>query len=399
MNVQDSTSDQPRRISQMLADCRSAAEFCRLLNGSGHGAYFVGGAVRDALSGTGCGDVDLATDAPPEQVRMIAKRNGIRTLLSGLRFGSVKLYTGSSPITVTTFRRERVGRNRIAVNFTDSLCEDALRRDFTVNAIYADVDGNLRDPCDGLADLDKRIVRFIGCPDIRIREDASRILRYFRIRASFADLNRPSDPKTIEAAGRHAVRLQDLSREKIGSEMLKLLSARIVFSVLAEMEKCRILPQCLPGCGISKISDLERFENLLDAAPDPLRRLAALGCDNPKDDLRLDRRSALRLERIVHECRNDAPAPELAYRFGERDALDILLARSALSGRKPSPDIRALLRNAAERRFPVRVADLSPKLQGRELGKALNRLEQRWLDSDFGLSRRQLLALAGCERS
>ncbi len=383
-----------RRIGHLPAQYGAAARFCRLLNRSGHRAFFVGGSVRDVLSRIEPGDADLATDALPPRVQELAERNHIRTSLHGARFGAVKLHFGQSPVVVTTFRRDRFDGRNTTVSFTRSLSEDALRRDFTVNAIYADCEGRLHDPLDGLADLGDRIVRFIGCPDFRIREDPFRILRYFRIRAGFADLNRPADPETLEAISRHAGRLREVPRERVGSEFLKLLGAEVIYPTLADMLDCGVLPLCLPGSEISRIRDLEKLEKTFEAAPDPVRRLAALGGDSPKRRLRLDRRSGLRLDRLCRWIRRAAPVSELAYRLGERDALDVVLARAAVSGRAPDPCMRDLLKRSARQRFPVRASDLNQERQGPELGKALKRLEKKWLDSEFGLDRCQLLELA-----
>ena len=389
---------QERRLRQSLAHRDAASQICQTLNGQGFQAYIVGGFVRDILSGKAAsGDIDLATDARPEVVQGWAKKNHIKFSIQGLPFGAIKLYLGPSPIVVTTFRREKLNGENLSISFTKKLSEDAARRDFTINAIYADWQGKIHDPVGGLSDLEVRIVRFIGDPETRIQEDAFRILRYFRIRAGFANLNIPTEFNTLMSIKKFAKDVGKISRQRKGQELLKLLAEREVYSVLMEIQECDLLPHCLPHAAIHRIRVLEQFENEWQTPPDPLRRLAVLGINKPKTFFQLDRRSALRLDQLEHWIQNPAQPSELAYRLGSEAAVDIVLARAAIDGEKMASNGHRLIEHASQQRFPIRAVDLLPRFKGRELGNVLQQLETDWLDSDFMLSRRELLERASNE--
>ncbi|MEO0704030.1 MAG: CCA tRNA nucleotidyltransferase, partial [Pseudomonadota bacterium] len=162
---------------------------CRTLEDAGHMAYFVGGCVRNAVMGVAASDVDIATDATPDDVMRIADAAGLRAVPTGIDHGTVTLVIDGTPFEVTTFRRDvATDGRRAVVAFSGDMEEDARRRDFTMNALYADRHGWLHDPVVGLADAQARRVRFIDDPVQRIREDYLRILRFFRFSAWYADL-------------------------------------------------------------------------------------------------------------------------------------------------------------------------------------------------------------------
>ena len=160
-----------------------------MLEEGGHRAYFVGGCVRNALIGAEVSDVDIATDARPERVAALAFRAGLKAIPTGIAHGTVTVVSGGHAFEVTTFRRDVAtdGRRAVVV-FSDDVAEDAARRDFTMNALYAAADGTVIDPTgEGLADLAARRVRFVGEPARRIAEDHLRVLRFFRFHAWYGD--------------------------------------------------------------------------------------------------------------------------------------------------------------------------------------------------------------------
>ncbi|MBM3928021.1 MAG: CCA tRNA nucleotidyltransferase, partial [Sphingomonadales bacterium] len=193
--------------------------------GGGKNACFVGGAVRDALLGLPVADLDIATRLAPEDVIDALRRAGIKAVPTGLAHGTITAVIASGPVEVTTLRRDvsTDGRHAI-VAFTDDWREDAARRDFTMNALYADPQtGEVFDYFDGIADLAARHIRFIGDARQRIAEDHLRILRFFRFLARFGDT---PDPEGLAACTERANDLMALSRERIREEILKLLVAR-----------------------------------------------------------------------------------------------------------------------------------------------------------------------------
>ena len=162
---------------------------CTALEQAGYQALFVGGCVRNGLIGAEVQDIDIATDARPEKVIELSHAANLRPIHTGIEHGTITVIAQSRPLEVTTFRRdiETDGR-RAVVAFADGIEEDAKRRDFTMNALYAGRNGEVLDPTgQGLDDLQARRLRFIGLPEDRIREDYLRILRFFRFHAWYAD--------------------------------------------------------------------------------------------------------------------------------------------------------------------------------------------------------------------
>ncbi|MCJ8138321.1 CCA tRNA nucleotidyltransferase [Falsirhodobacter halotolerans] len=354
------------------------------LEDAGHCALLVGGCVRNALMGRAVTDLDLATDAHPGTVIARAEVAGLKVVPTGLAHGTVTVITGGTPVEVTTFRRDVATDGRHAtVAFAQDVAEDAARRDFTMNALYADLRGRVIDPLGGMDDLRARHVRFVGDPDRRIAEDYLRILRFFRFHAIYGDADAGLDAEGLAACASGAEGLARLSRERVGAEMGKLLSAADPAPAVAAMAQAGVLARVLPGADATALPVLVHLEG--DLPPDPIRRLALLGGEA---DLRLSKADATRLTRIAAAARDGTAPPELAYRHGAALARDAALVRAALIGTPPALDGLA---EAAAARFPVTAADLMPALKGPALGHRLRELEARWIASGFRLTKDQLL--------
>ncbi|MFN3145067.1 MAG: CCA tRNA nucleotidyltransferase [Paracoccaceae bacterium] len=367
---------------------------CRMLTDAGYHALFVGGCVRNALLDHPVSDIDISTEARPERVVALAEAAGLKPVPTGIEHGTITVVADGLPHEVTTFRRdvETFGR-RAVVAFTDRLEEDARRRDFTMNALYARPDGTVIDPLDqGRADLAARRVRFIDDPKDRIAEDFLRILRFFRFHAWFGDPAAGLDAEGLAACAELSDGLEGLSRERIGAEMTKLLSAPDPAPAVAAMAQSGCLIHAIHGADATALPVLVHLEQEAGLAPDPIRRLAVLGGQDVARRLRLSRQDARRLQVLRDGIGSGADAPELAYRHGADMALDVLLLRSALMG-VPLPDgVRDALDLGAGARFPVTARDLMPAYQGAALGERLAELETRWIASGFRLTRQELLS-------
>ncbi len=291
----------------------------------------VGGAVRDTLLGLPVADLDLATRHRPEEVVRRLEAAGIRSVPTGIAHGTVTAVLPGGPVEVTTLRRDVSTDGRHAtVAFSDDWREDAARRDFTINALYADaLSGELFDYFAGLADLDERRVRFIGDPLKRIAEDHLRILRFFRFMARFGD---QPDEAGLEACVARANDLMALSRERIADEFLKLLIARDAVRVLRLMVSRAVLLPVLPEIGDEGVARLERLvarEAASGFDADPVRRLIAVGpADVGKADgvaarLKLSNAHRKRIAAAIGDA-DEAPRP-LAFRIGKQAAIDRLL--------------------------------------------------------------------------
>lgn len=366
------------------------------LTEAGHGAWFVGGCVRNALLDAPVADVDIATDAPPARVVDVAGAAGLHVVPTGIDHGTVTVIVDGFPFEVTTFRRDiQTDGRRATVAFGTDLSEDAHRRDFTMNALYATPEGDIVDPVGGLPDLRARRLRFIGRPEDRIREDYLRILRFFRFHAWYADTAQGFDPDALAAIAATLDGLDRLSRERVGAEMLKLLAALDPAPEVAVMDRLGVLARALPGADASALAPLIHFEGDAGLAPDAIRRLSALGGDDPADALRLSKAHDRRRAAIRDGALGVMGAAEAAWRHGAATACDIVVLRAAFTGTPPLPEIDEAIARGAAARFPIRATDLMPAFEGPALGAELARLESAWIASDFTMDREALLALPG----
>jgi len=364
-------------LRQILSEPR-LARLLHVLTAGGHRAYVVGGAVRNALMSQPVSDIDIATDAHPDIVGALASGAGLGVVPTGIAHGTVTVIAGGRPFEVTTFRRdvETFGRHARVI-FGDSLEADAARRDFTMNALYASPEGEVLDPVAGLPDLQAGRVRFVGVAADRIAEDLLRILRFFRFHAWYG---RPgaADPEALAACAAQADGLDTLSRERVGAEMRKLLSAPDPLEAVGLMARTGVLERVLPGAGAGVLPALLAAEG--DASPDWTRRLAVLGAGNLAERLRLSRSEAARLA-VLSEAGPDLSLNEAGYRHGLQLATDAALVAAA-RGLKLPPDWRARIDHAAASRLPVAARDL-PQLRGPALGRGLKAAEAAWIASGF----------------
>jgi poly(A) polymerase len=367
---------------------QSAQRVCAMLTDAGHQAWFVGGCVRNALIGAAASDLDLTTDARPETVTNLGKAAGFKVVPTGIDHGTVTVVVDGAPFEVTTFRRDvdTDGRHATVV-FADTAEEDARRRDFTMNALYAAPDGTLHDPLGGIPDILAGHVRFIGDAAQRIQEDCLRILRFFRFFAWYGDPAMGIDADGLAACAAHVDGINGLSAERIGQEMRKLLSAPNPAPAVASMAASGALLRVLPGAGPNALTVLIHLEELAGIVPDFSRRLAALGGD--PDRLRLTNAEAQRHD-ILRDM--DISAGEAGYRYGATVAIDRgLVLAASLSQPLNDKDVAAA-RLGDGQILPVKAADFMPALQGPALGAALRQAEARWIASGFTLTRYDLLA-------
>jgi len=386
------------RVTGDWLDAPATQAVLAMLEAGGHRALAVGGCVRNALMGLPVEDVDIATDAAPDRVAVLAEAAGLKPVPTGIAHGTVTVVAGGQGFEVTTFRRdaETFGR-RARVEFGAALDEDAARRDFTMNALYAEADGTLVDPLGGLPDVQARHVRFVGRPEDRIAEDALRILRFFRFLARYGDPARPPDPAALAACAAGAGRLGHVSAERVGHEMRKLLAARDPGPAVAAMAATGVLETVLPAASPGALTRMLALEPALPGfGQGPvarwLPRLAALGGRDPAEALRLSRAEAGTLARL--DRHPGAPPHELGYRLGAAEGLAALALGCARAGAPPPAGALDDLYRGAQARFPLKPADLMPALQGAALGRALAQAEAHWIARDFAPDAAELRARA-----
>lgn len=363
---------------------------CAALGVSGYRALFVGGCVRNALLGAPVADIDIATDALPETVSEIAESAGFKVIPTGIDHGTVTVIAQGVHHEVTTFRRdvETDGRRAVVAYSTD-IAEDAARRDFTMNALYAEPSGDVIDPLGGIDDLRARRVRFVGEAQLRIREDYLRILRFFRFHAVYGDASLGIDAEGLAACAELTEGLDGLSRERVGAEMRKLLAADDPAPAVAAMAQAGVLARVLPGADARALGLLVHLEDGM--APRWQRRLALLG---GAGDLRLSRAEDGEISRIRDEIGTTASAAVLGWTLGKVPAQDVLLCRAALFEVPMAVGWQAQVQRGAQSVFPVVAGDLMPALSGPALGVTLRALQAEWLASDLTLGRAALLTRA-----
>jgi poly(A) polymerase len=367
----------------------AAQAVCAALMAGGHQALFVGGCVRNNLLGMPVQDVDIATDATPDQVMDLARAAKLKPVPTGIDHGTVTIVASGKPHEVTTFRRDVATDGRHAtVAFSVRLEEDAARRDFTMNALYARPDGTVVDPLGGLPDLRARHLRFVGDPAARIGEDYLRILRFFRFHAWYGDPAKGIDAEGLAACAAGIDGLAALSRERVGAEMRKLLAAPDPAPSVASMAQSGVLTALLPGTDPRALAPLIHLEQ--DIPPRWLRRLAVLGGEDLTDALRLSRAEARDLARLRDAVSGTLTPAVLGQQLGADLATDAMLSRAAMLEQPLPPHWQSEVARGAQTRFPVTAADL-PNLVGPLLGQELKRLERAWLASDLRLTKADLL--------
>ncbi|CAN5167254.1 CCA tRNA nucleotidyltransferase [soil metagenome] len=242
-------------------------------------ARFVGGCVRDTLlrRAEQVSDVDIATKLTPERTIAALEAAGLRAIPTGVEHGTVTALSGSRSYEITTLRRdvETDGR-RAVVAFTDDWAEDAARRDFRLNALYADPDGTLHDPTGGgLADVEARRIVFVGDPETRIREDYLRILRFFRFLARVGDAAE-ADPAGLAACAKLKDGIAGLSGERVREEMFKLLGSAWPWPALVLMDEVGVLAAAVPGSSLGRVGGLLVLQQEHGIESDVVLRLSAI---------------------------------------------------------------------------------------------------------------------------
>ena len=370
----------------------AAREVCDAITAGGFDIYFVGGCVRNALLGLPGNDVDLSTNALPKQVMTCAEAAGLKAVPTGIDHGTVTVVASGAPFEITTFRRdvETDGR-RAVVAFSSSIKDDARRRDFTINALYACPDGAVIDPLGGLPDLRERRIRFIEDPGARIREDYLRILRFFRFTAWYADPALGFDADALAAIAANLDGLETLPAERNGHEIKRLLASPDPAPAVAVMRQIGVLARILPGADDTLLAPLVHLECVLEIPVDWITRLAAIGGEDVADRLRLSRADARQLKLLADVGFAGPSVAEIAYRHGKNIAQGALLLRSVMAQEPPETPMLETINTASVAKFPVAAKDLMPTLQGPDLGAKLAVLEQQWIDSGFTLTRTELL--------
>ena len=364
-------------------------------------ARFVGGVVRNSLMGREVSDIDIATPLTPDEVTKRLEAVKLKAVPTGVEHGTITAISNGRPYEVTTLRRDvSTDGRRAVVTFTTDWAEDAQRRDFTMNALYADATGEVFDTVGGVADLKAGRVRFVGDPVTRIREDFLRILRLFRFHAWYGkgEIDKPA----LQACAAEKAGLRQLSGERIAKEMLKLLAAEDPVPVLRSMAATGILSEVLPGeLNIVRLERLVAIDGTNFFQPDAILRLAALLPDRAAaaheiaDRWKLSNADRDRLADIagntdkIVSYLSIKEVRKLLYKLGTARFKDRVSLKWAEDPKETNfVQWRALLAMAdawQRPKFPLDGGNVMAAgvPQGPLIGKILTEVEEWWIDSDF----------------
>jgi len=364
-------------------------------------ARFVGGVVRNSLMGREVSDIDIATPLTPDEVTKRLEATKLKAVPTGVEHGTITAISNGRPYEVTTLRRDvSTDGRRAVVAFTTDWAEDAQRRDFTMNALYADATGEVFDTVGGVADLKAGRVRFVGDPVTRIREDFLRILRLFRFHAWYgkSEIDKPA----LQACAAEKAGLRQLSGERIAKEMLKLLAAEDPVPVLRSMAATGILSEVLPGeLNIVRLERLVAIDGTNFFQPDAILRLAALlpdraaGAHEIADRWKLSNADRDRLADIagntdkIVSYLSIKEVRKLLYKLGTARFKDRVSLKWAEDPKETNfVQWRALLAMAdawQRPKFPLDGGNVMAAgvPQGPLIGKILTEVEEWWIDSDF----------------
>jgi poly(A) polymerase len=391
-----------RKLNTAWLTSGPLARLLEVLDRDGEEARVVGGAVRNALIDVPVHEVDVATTAVPDEVVKRVTAAGFKPVPTGIEHGTVTVVIDKQPFEVTTLRQDVETDGRHAkVAFGRDWKTDAERRDFTMNALSVTRDGTVHDYTGGLADLATRSVRFIGDPKKRIEEDYLRILRFFRFHAAYSNGGHPyAEGLAACIAGRDG--LDQLSRERVRMEVMKLMVAAHAVPTLIAMADCGLLLRVLGGASyLGSFENMAKVEAAIGVAPDPVQRLGALGVWVAEDAERLTQKLRLHnaeQERLISMAegwrrispgRGEAAARTLIYRLGPEAFTDHALLGWARSDASAS-DANWHAMTTTPRRwtaplFPLKAADFMKRGidKGPALGAVLRAAETRWIAAGF----------------
>lgn len=406
---------------QTWMDMPETQQVMRAILDAGEQARFIGGCVRDSILKRPVRDVDIATPAPPERVMEILGAADIRVIPTGLSHGTVTAVVNHEHFEITTLRIDvKTHGRRADVEFTNDWTRDAARRDFTINAMSCDLDGNIYDPYNGIKDLSTGYIRFVGLAHQRIEEDLLRLLRFFRFLAYYG--KHPVNADALSACRLLAPRLKELSGERVRGELFRILTSPNPETAMSYMQGEQVLQHILPEAGhvgrLRVVSWLVKSGTKIDGIEnDPVRNLAALlAPDTPQANVQdiADRLKFSNTERkhllvitakthILHADFTDQELRRVCYHVGPNRAADIALlhwgAEVALKARLPRDQTAAWIRIVEAIlawkpvTFPLRGQDVMGLgiPAGPKIGDLLKQIQDWWIEKDFQPNREECL--------
>jgi tRNA nucleotidyltransferase/poly(A) polymerase len=373
---------------------------------------YIGGCVRKIINKEKVDDIDLAVNLDPEDVCKALKDKKIKYYKSGIEHGTITALIDNIKFEITSLRKDLDTDGRHArVKFSKNWKEDASRRDFTINSIYADIDGNLFDPFDGKKDLESGKVLFIGYPETRIKEDYLRILRYVRFFLNYS--KNKHNPQTIKIIKKNLSGVYNISSERLLDEFKKLLRSKGFFNLTKDKECLEIINLIFP-----QLKNISIFSKLNDIAKNNIDKVDFIfllslliidGTDNvdyfiykfnisKKDQKRILFINNFYSQKINSKTFSEKNLKKIFYFYGKEALMDIFYFKIFKSDK---PDIRLLkivesMKDKKPPIMPLRAITLMTKYnipEGKTLGYKLKMIEELWVENNFKISEKEVLKI------
>ena len=370
---------------------------------------FIGGCVRKALSNENIDDIDLAVDLTPEEVKLILKNNNIKFFETGIEHGTITAKINNEKLEITSLRRDIKSYGRHAdVEFTKKWYEDAARRDFSINCIYADLEGNLYDPFEGKKDLKNGKVKFIGNAENRIREDYLRVLRYIRFFLDYS--NQPHDLDIQKKILKNISGINKISKERLLNELEKIFKSKNIFKINDDEFLVKILNLVFP-----ELKNIHLLEKLNDQALEILQSkdflfwLSILIIDETDNTdyflykYKLSNNDKKRIKFLYHNYSNlsdnsffsEKNFHKLVYYNDKSLVIDLIDFKICVSKKDITKMIKLkkLIIETNKPIFPIKAKNLIEEYnlkEGKELGTKLKKIEDIWVQNNFKITNQEV---------
>ena len=360
----------------------------------------VGGAVRVALNNDKTNDLDFAINMRPDLLKQKLEKNDIKFKDKSKGHGTVSIFSKDYIIEITSLRKDiKTFGRKAKVGFINSFEEDAKRRDFTINSIYSDLEGSLFDPFDGIKDLKKNKIRFIGIPIDRIKEDNLRLLRYFRFVGTYTSNEQQLHLKSLNACIENFSKIKTLSKERVQIEFNKLLLSKNVSFSLSILKKHNLLNFLIEG--LQRISN-KSIIALNQLPKEKIIRIAYLIKETKikiidlNKNIKISNSNALKLKnilsiKVIIKSENDAKINK--YYYGEEIALTNYKLNQFINKKKVNNKILNVLKTWTAPKLPINGDDVIKykKIKGKEVGVVLSKIERWWVKNCFLPTRKECL--------
>ena len=372
----------------------------KIFEGADHNAYLVGGCIRNSILNIPVTDIDISTDATPQQTVDLFNRENFKVAPTGFSHGTVTVISEGIPYQITTMRSDQNTDGRHAdVVFSDDIKKDAERRDFTINALYADSTGKIINPIGGLEDFNPLAIKFIGDPNNRIQEDYLRILRFFRFHAQFSELVTQFDKVALDAIKKNQDGLKKLSKERIWSELKKILSTSNPARSLYKMSQLGILEIILENKNVHNLKRFNLIEKKMGLEPEPIRRLVAITENTDDTFLNLSRKEAKKFSLLKGLLKKKYDPAELVYQFNREIAQSVLAIYTFYKGEKLRLSDIKKIEKACLFPCPITGAQISKYMDGPAVGIKIKEAQRAWIKSNFKSDEAKILSDIGIKTS